>query len=72
MQRLVMRLNDIYRKEPALFALDDRPEGFEWVDFRDAENTVWSFLRKAPAASGHGRHRNLGVELGSPSSCHGE
>jgi 1,4-alpha-glucan branching enzyme len=53
MQRLVMRLNDIYRTEPALFALDDRPEGFEWVDFRDAENTVWSFLRKAPAASGH-------------------
>ena len=48
MQRLVKRLNEIYRTEPALFALDDRPEGFEWIDFHDSENTVWSFLRKAP------------------------
>lgn len=51
-QKLVRRLNEIYRNEPALFALDDRPEGFEWVDFHDADNTVWSFLRKAPAGSG--------------------
>jgi 1,4-alpha-glucan branching enzyme len=47
-QRLVRRLNELYRSEPALSALDDRPEGFEWVDFHDADNTVWSFLRKAP------------------------
>ena len=52
MQGLVRRLNGIYRSEPALFALDDRPEGFEWIDFHDADNTVWSFLRKAPAGSG--------------------
>lgn len=51
-QCLVRRLNDLYRSEPALSMLDDRPEGFEWVDFRDAENTVWSFLRKAPTDSG--------------------
>jgi len=51
-QRLVRRLNEIYREEPALSVLDDRPEGFEWVDFHDAANTVWSFLRKAPAGSG--------------------
>jgi 1,4-alpha-glucan branching enzyme len=48
-QRLVRRLNEIYRSEPALFALDDRSEGFEWVDFQDADNTVWSFLRKTPS-----------------------
>jgi len=52
MKGLVRRLNAIYRNEPALFALDGRPEGFEWVDFHDADNTVWSFLRKAPAGSG--------------------
>jgi 1,4-alpha-glucan branching enzyme len=52
MRQLVRRLNKIYRKEPALFALDDRPEGFEWIDFNDADNTVWSFLRKAPLGSG--------------------
>jgi len=49
---LVRRLNELYRTEPALSLLDDRPEGFEWVDFGDADNTVWSFLRKAPAGSG--------------------
>ena len=51
-RRLVKRLNEIYRSEPALFALDDCPDGFEWVDFHDADNTVWSFLRKAPAGRG--------------------
>jgi 1,4-alpha-glucan branching enzyme len=48
----VKRLNEVYRSEPALALLDDRPEGFEWVDFHDAENTVWSFLRKAPVGAG--------------------
>jgi 1,4-alpha-glucan branching enzyme len=51
-QHLVRRLNEIYCSEPALSVLDDRPEGFEWIDFHDAANTVWSFLRKAPAGSG--------------------
>jgi 1,4-alpha-glucan branching enzyme len=51
-QRLVRRLNELYLSEPALSRLDDRPEGFEWVDFHDADNTVWSFLRKAPVDSG--------------------
>ena len=53
MQRLVKRLNEVYRSEPALALLDDRPEGFEWIDFHDAENTVWSFLRKAPVGVGN-------------------
>ena len=51
-QKLVGRLNAIYRNESSLSILDDRPEGFEWVDFHDAENTVWSFLRKAPPGGG--------------------
>jgi len=51
MQRLMKRLNEVYRSEPALFLLDDKPEGFQWIDFRDSENTVWSFLRKTPSAS---------------------
>jgi 1,4-alpha-glucan branching enzyme len=52
MSGLVKELNGLYRREPALYRLDDRPEGFEWIDFSDAENTVWSFLRKAPKPSG--------------------
>ncbi len=48
-QRLVKRLNHLYRTESAFWLLDDQPEGFEWIDFNDAENSVWSFLRKAPS-----------------------
>lgn len=58
MQRLVQRLNQIYRTEPALFLLDDCCEGFQWIDFNDAENSVWSFLRKAPSSvmASHGEN----------------
>jgi 1,4-alpha-glucan branching enzyme len=27
--------------------LDDSYDGFEWIDFRDADNSVWSFMRKS-------------------------
>ena len=50
MQLFVQQLNHLYRTEPALSVLDDCSEGFEWVDFNDADNSVWSFLRKAPPA----------------------
>jgi 1,4-alpha-glucan branching enzyme len=39
-------LNQLYRKEPALCELDFRQEGFEWIDFRDWEESVVSFIRK--------------------------
>jgi 1,4-alpha-glucan branching enzyme len=45
-QRWVKDLNQIYRKEPALFQLDFKQEGFEWIDFRDWEGSIISFLRK--------------------------
>ncbi|MEW5773372.1 MAG: 1,4-alpha-glucan branching protein GlgB [Thermodesulfobacteriota bacterium] len=47
-QRLVQDLNRIYRSEPALHAGDFSPEGFQWVDFHDADNSIISFLRLAP------------------------
>ncbi len=40
-------LNRLYRAEPALHELDASPDGFEWIDANDAENSVLSFLRKA-------------------------
>lgn len=46
MQLLVKELNKLYRQEPAFWQCDDESAGFEWIDFNDAENTVWSFLRK--------------------------
>ena len=35
------------RSEPALWQLDDTYEGFDWIDFHDADNSVVSFLRKS-------------------------
>ncbi|HYG64559.1 MAG TPA: 1,4-alpha-glucan branching protein GlgB [Thermoanaerobaculia bacterium] len=40
-------LNRVYREEPALYELDCNPDGFEWIDANDAENSTLSFLRKS-------------------------
>jgi 1,4-alpha-glucan branching enzyme len=47
LRRLVRHLNFTYQKEPALWEQDDSNEGFEWIDFHDADNSVVSFLRKS-------------------------
>jgi len=46
-QNLVRDLNKIYKNETALHELDHDPEGFEWIDFQDVEQSIFSFLRKA-------------------------
>ena len=45
-QRWVRDLNTFYRATPALYRQDFSAEGFEWVDCRDTEASVLSFLRK--------------------------
>jgi 1,4-alpha-glucan branching enzyme len=47
LRRLVQHLNYIYKSEPALWQQDDTYEGFEWIDFHDADNSVISFVRKS-------------------------
>jgi 1,4-alpha-glucan branching enzyme len=47
LRRLVQHLNYIYKSQPALWQLDDTYEGFDWIDFHDADNSVVSFLRKS-------------------------
>src|SRR5207244_5140696 len=47
LRRLVQHLNYIYKNEPALWQQDDTYNGFDWIDFHDAENSVVSFLRKS-------------------------
>ena len=47
LRRLVQHLNYIYKSEPALWQFDDAYEGFDWIDFHDADNSVVSFLRKS-------------------------
>ena len=47
LRRLVQHLNFLYRNEPALWQLDDSYEGFEWIDFHDAESSIVAYFRKA-------------------------
>jgi 1,4-alpha-glucan branching enzyme len=46
--RWMAALNEAYRNEPALHALDCDPSGFEWIDTNDADRSVISFLRNSP------------------------
>ncbi len=45
--RWVRDLNHFYRNEPALFERDFSPEGFEFIDFSDYQNSIISFMRKS-------------------------
>jgi 1,4-alpha-glucan branching enzyme len=47
LRRLVQHLNYVYKSEPALWELDDTHEGFEWIDFHDADNSVVAFMRRS-------------------------
>jgi 1,4-alpha-glucan branching enzyme len=45
MQRLVRDLNALYRERPELHDTDAEPKGFQWIDFRDEDNSVIVFSR---------------------------
>ena len=46
LQRYVRDLNRLYQSEPALYEVDFDYHGFEWIDFRDAEGSIISFIRR--------------------------
>ena len=45
-QENLKALNELYKKEPALYEKAFSHEGFEWIDINDEENSIISFLRK--------------------------
>jgi 1,4-alpha-glucan branching enzyme len=45
--RWVEDLNKVYRDVPAMHELDMHPDGFEWIDCCDTENSVVSLLRRS-------------------------
>jgi 1,4-alpha-glucan branching enzyme len=47
LQRWVEDLNKAYRTIPALHELDLSPDGFEWIDCCDNENSVVAVMRKS-------------------------
>jgi 1,4-alpha-glucan branching enzyme len=46
MQTLVRDLNALYRQTPALHQVDFAAEGFEWIDWQDRANSVFSWIRR--------------------------
>jgi 1,4-alpha-glucan branching enzyme len=46
MQRWVRDLNTLYRGQSSLYEFDSNPAGFEWVDCKDSQRSVISFLRR--------------------------
>jgi len=51
LRRWVRDLNAAYRREHALYDLDFSPRGFEWVDAKDWEKSIISFIRKGADGS---------------------
>jgi 1,4-alpha-glucan branching enzyme len=47
LQKYMQDLNRLYTSEPALYEVDYAWQGFEWIDFHDADNSVVSFIRRA-------------------------
>jgi 1,4-alpha-glucan branching enzyme len=45
LRTLVRDLNREYRRTPALWSLDGRPDGFGWISADDVEDSTYSFLR---------------------------
>lgn len=43
---LVADLNAFYKNQPALYALDEEPEGFEWINSISANENVLVYVRK--------------------------
>jgi 1,4-alpha-glucan branching enzyme len=46
-QNLVRDLNRVYRDTKALHELDFSAEGFEWIDWQDADSSIFCWLRRA-------------------------
>jgi 1,4-alpha-glucan branching enzyme len=50
-RELVGDLNRLYQAYPALYRMDNKPEGFRWIDASDTQGNVISFLRTDEAGS---------------------
>jgi 1,4-alpha-glucan branching enzyme len=49
-QRWVRDLNTLYRGQSSLYEFDSNPAGFDWVDCKDSQRSVISFLRRGRSA----------------------
>ena len=51
LQKWVEDLNVLYRNQPALYQKDFTPDGFEWVEANDVQNSVFISIRKGRTAN---------------------
>jgi 1,4-alpha-glucan branching enzyme len=51
LQNFVRELNRIYNAEPAMHECDYEYSGFEWIDFRDTDSCIVSFIRRNQSGS---------------------
>ncbi len=47
LKKYTEQLNRIYCSEPSLHEVDFDHRGFEWIDFRDTDNSIISFIRRS-------------------------
>lgn len=45
-QEVIKDLNKLYKTNPALYEKQFSPEGFQWIEYNDHENSVISYMRK--------------------------
>jgi 1,4-alpha-glucan branching enzyme len=45
-KKVITDLNSLYRSEPALYEKQFSPDGFEWINYSDHQNAVFSYIRK--------------------------
>ncbi|SNY99426.1 1,4-alpha-glucan branching protein GlgB [Flagellimonas pacifica] len=45
-QEVIKDLNRVYKGNPALYEKQFAPEGFDWIEYNDQENTVVTYIRK--------------------------
>ncbi|MFC0214765.1 1,4-alpha-glucan branching protein GlgB [Paenibacillus chartarius] len=49
MSAYTLELNRLYLREPALWELDHRPDGFEWIDVNNNEQSILIYTRRGAA-----------------------
>nr|WP_321397158.1 1,4-alpha-glucan branching protein GlgB [uncultured Desulfobacter sp.] len=52
LQRWIEDLNQFYRRTPAMHSGDFSPQGFQWIDCHDVQQSTLSFLRSGGSSSG--------------------
>ena len=50
-KQVITDLNNLYKKEPALYEKQFSPDGFEWINYSDHQNAVLTFIRKGKEES---------------------